>query len=876
MTYRRARREAMAVRARAAAVMAALDRRLPSPDGFAGQSWSSWVQSAAAPLAEGSDLEECGKNGKKVDAMTLIKEDMSIFGHCPAHDDFYLVVCNHCGQVVKPQAFQKHCERRHGSLSKLYGRTLTSPRSQKHHAVNGQPGACGATKSSRDKSQSSRIRSHQQEKSESVSKDNICLLMPVVNLEKIPSIPKTDGQGFKVHPKPAATIAPPPCSKETPPIKMTNPIKLTPTPSPKEPTVLPKAAVEVLSEIPPTSKLSINTSPALDLSSKKIEASPVPQEKDQKEANGVKNLLKPNKKISPGKECDLNRQCGVQNPETKKICTRLLTCKIHSVHQRREVQGRAKDFDVLVAELKATAKNRESPKEKSPVPKELGSDHQESSLLSPVSSSLLNPSPSRVKPPTTPPSRGKPPTTPPSRGKPPITPPSKGKLLSTPTSRGKTGTAPTCRGKLSTLSPCKVKPPSSSPCGGKPPQCSLPRSRLSSESDTEDVPPPPGNAESGLYYPFSMARSSSRLSSEESEEEKQEDLERPDCHYAAHQPRPQAVCTFGSRTVSPGCYLFNRRLDRFCSALSSMLERHLTSHMWKKIPPATDLQLPPTTASSVPVSSTGRPSPNSSTVLVTGASHGNPPRIVSSSVTLATCNKETRLHPSLSYVAASPHAAAACSQSDCTGGNSHSITSPLPANTPSPSFSRLPSNKSSRSSKGKDGSSHDTEHLSRKRKQSSDPTHSPSSHKRNCILDPGKVKPSSIRTSSSISPAPSPSSYPSQTKPPSDSIVNGSISPSGKVKKVGHLDPRGPPHQQVKGLTLENRGSPVNSSKALPPNCISEEEAKKRKNLATYCRSVKPKHSTSPSDASCAVRRKKTGTSLGFEEKQNTLKSKAH
>lgn len=29
-----------------------------------------------------------------------------------------------------------------------------------------------------------------------------------------------------------------------------------------------------------------------------------------------------------GKEFDLNRQCGVINPETKKICTRLLTCKV--------------------------------------------------------------------------------------------------------------------------------------------------------------------------------------------------------------------------------------------------------------------------------------------------------------------------------------------------------------------------------------------------------------------------------------------------------------------------------------------------------------------------------------------------------------------
>lgn len=39
-----------------------------------------------------------------------------------------------------------------------------------------------------------------------------------------------------------------------------------------------------------------------------------------------------------GKECDLNRQCGVINPETKKICTRLLTCKVISapLHRVRE------------------------------------------------------------------------------------------------------------------------------------------------------------------------------------------------------------------------------------------------------------------------------------------------------------------------------------------------------------------------------------------------------------------------------------------------------------------------------------------------------------------------------------------------------------
>lgn len=44
---------------------------------------------------------------------------MHTFGHCPAHDEIYLVVCSHCGQVVKPQAFEKHCERRHGPLTKM-------------------------------------------------------------------------------------------------------------------------------------------------------------------------------------------------------------------------------------------------------------------------------------------------------------------------------------------------------------------------------------------------------------------------------------------------------------------------------------------------------------------------------------------------------------------------------------------------------------------------------------------------------------------------------------------------------------------------------------------------------------------------------------
>ncbi|EPY83906.1 hypothetical protein CB1_000519025 [Camelus ferus] len=41
---------------------------------------------------------------------SCLLEDMHLFGHYPAHDDFYLVVCSACNQVVKPQVFQSHCE----------------------------------------------------------------------------------------------------------------------------------------------------------------------------------------------------------------------------------------------------------------------------------------------------------------------------------------------------------------------------------------------------------------------------------------------------------------------------------------------------------------------------------------------------------------------------------------------------------------------------------------------------------------------------------------------------------------------------------------------------------------------------------------------
>ncbi|XP_057649271.1 ataxin-7-like protein 2 isoform X2 [Chionomys nivalis] len=753
----------MAVRERAVAAMAALERRVPSLDDFAGQSWSSWVERADLHAADGAELEESSKNMKKLDAMTLIKEDMSIFGHCPAHDDFYLVVCNHCSQVVKPQAFQKHCERRHGPLSKLYARAPPPPpapaSSQKCHVVNGQGPACrapGSTKtSSREKGQGSRSRGHQPP--EKTQKDNLCLFVPVVNLEKMSSLPKPDGQGVRVAPPSAFLSQPGGLPKDSPG-------KVPTAPSPKD----------------PPGRENIELIPGEGSNHRAEGSTP------EKEPSGARLPPKTHRKMAR-KEFDLNRQCGVINPETKKICTRLLTCKIHSVHQRREVPGRTKDFDVLVAELKANSRKGESPKEKSPGRKEPTLERPSQELPSAIQGAAVAAAPSSTS----------------------------------------------ARSKQAY------------------PYCALPRSQASSESEVDDEGPCGGDGDPGLF-PFPLPRGGAQVSSEESEEEgTSDDLHLPpDCHYATRPPRPQAFCTFGSRLVSPGCYVFSRRLDRFCSALSSMLERHLSSHMWKKIPPAAE---PPSHLVSPSLADPLSPS-----------SMGSCPRLPGPSPRPACPASIPPMKDSLvpSYPAGSPSVAAACSQAECMGG-SQAITSPLPANTPSPSFSKLPPSKASKSSKSKEGV--EMEAPSRKRKLSPGPT----TFKRTCILEPaGKGKPSGCRGLSA------------KTKTTLSMGLNGTVGP--RVKRAGPLDCRGSPHSSpipVKASQIENRGAAGHPAKVLPTNCLSEEEvAKKRKNLATYCRPVKAKHCQAgvPPDGTCSVRRKKPGPALPFEEKCSTLKSKAH
>ncbi|XP_061759573.1 ataxin-7-like protein 2b isoform X2 [Nerophis ophidion] len=107
----------VSLRERATTAMAVVEGRNPNLDDFVGLNWSCWV-----------DRENI-----------FTSDDKHIFGECPSHDDFYLVVCSHCGLVVKPQAFEKHCERRHDLVLKMCGQSFTlapKQRPRPGHPVN--------------------------------------------------------------------------------------------------------------------------------------------------------------------------------------------------------------------------------------------------------------------------------------------------------------------------------------------------------------------------------------------------------------------------------------------------------------------------------------------------------------------------------------------------------------------------------------------------------------------------------------------------------------------------------------------------------------------------------------------------------------------
>ncbi|XP_073891854.1 ataxin-7-like protein 1 isoform X14 [Macaca fascicularis] len=628
--------------------MATLDRKVPSPEAFLGKPWSSWIDAAKL---------HCSDN-------------MHLFGHYPAHDDFYLVVCSACNQVVKPQVFQSHCERRHGSMCRPSPSPVSPASNPRTSLVQVKTKAClsghhsaSSTskpfKTPKDNLLTSSSKQHTVSPAKG-SRDKPCVPVPVVSLEKIPNLVKADGANVKMNSTTTTAVSASSTSSSA-----------VSTPSLIKPVLMSKS-------VPP--------SPEKILNGKGI----LPSTIDKKHQNGTKNSNKPYRRLSE-REFDPNKHCGVLDPETKKPCTRSLTCKTHSLSHRRAVPGRKKQFDLLLAEHKAKSREKEV-KDK---------EH----LLTSTREILPNQSG-----------------------------PAQDSL---PGSSGSSGPEP------KVASPAKSRPPNS--VLPRPPSANSISSSASSNHSGHTPEPPLPPVGSDL---------ASRLSSDEGEMDGADESEKLDCQFSTHHPRPLAFCSFGSRLMGRGYYVFDRRWDRFRFALNSMVEKHLNSQMWKKIPPAADSPLPsPAAHITNPVpASVLQPFSNPSAVYLPSAPISS--RLTSSyimtSAMLSNAAFVTSPDPSalMSHTTAFPHVAATLSIMDSTF-KAPSAVSPIPAVIPSPSH-KPSKTKTSKSSKVKDLSTRSDESPSnKKRKPQSSPSSSSSSsslqtslssplsgpHKKNCVLN---------------------------------------------------------------------------------------------------------------------------------------------
>ncbi|XP_021501561.1 ataxin-7-like protein 1 isoform X11 [Meriones unguiculatus] len=313
--------------------------------------------------------------------------------------------------------------------------------------------------------------------------------VPVVSLEKIPNLVKADGANVKMN----STTTPAATSSSSSAVS---------TPPLIKPTLMSKS-------VPP--------SPEKILNGKGILSATI----DKKHQNGTKNSNKPYRRLSE-REFDPNKHCGVLDPETKKPCTRSLTCKTHSLSHRRAVPGRKKQFDLLLAEHKAKSREKEV------------KEH----LLTSAREILPNP---------------------PGPAPDALQGSSSGSTAAEP----KVASPPKCRPLNSVL----PRPSSANSIGSS-----------ASSNHSVYTPEPP--------LPPAGGDLASRLSSDEGEMDGADECEKLDCQFSTHHPRPLAFCSFGSRLMGRGYYVFDRRWDRFRFALNSMVEKHLNSQMWKHRSPS--------------------------------------------------------------------------------------------------------------------------------------------------------------------------------------------------------------------------------------------------------------------------------------------------
>ncbi|XP_054655970.1 ataxin-7-like protein 1 isoform X2 [Dunckerocampus dactyliophorus] len=365
------------------------------------------------------------------------------------------------------------------------------------------------------------------------ARNKTCVSLPVVSLEKMPCLSRTDSQ-VRLTTSPSSSLSPLKHPPLTSPAAHRSCDKLMNGPrssvSPSSLDGRPGPACSPLnrrpSQSPSPSPLDRKPSPAPSPSQRPASLLSSPMEK--KNQNGVKASSRSHKRLS-GRVFDPNKHCGVQDPETKQLCTRSLTCKTHSLTHRRAVPGRRKHFDILLAEHRGRTKEKEGAKEK---------DKEGKDICSPSAESQEAACPRKPHCPN-------------------------GRPLSTLKLRLANAHIPRVPG----ISASTPQPQTPAP--------------LPAPASNPDPPPHPWTATAG--------GDCGRLSSDEAEAETPEDADKPPAfHFSNVHPQPSGFCIFSSRLMGRGHYVFDRRWDRMRLALQNMVEKHLNAQMWRKVPLAAE------------------------------------------------------------------------------------------------------------------------------------------------------------------------------------------------------------------------------------------------------------------------------------------------
>lgn len=315
-----------------------------------------------------------------IDVMKLPRKDMHLFGQSPVHEDFVLVVCDLCQLAVKLEAFPSHVRLRH------------------QKAGHGGRGAGGGMKNF------SSIDLLKTEDLFSLSTKPSVLAPPIPNANVTPVVEVTAPPVPNIEPDDVAMDIGEPLEAATTSIKLED-HTVVKKEEPAEPMIednnvisipdsepLPPLSNDLMAMMGETSSISASATSAVATAPPTPVVTPTgeglrlqikSEPNEPTSSNTTTVVLTPSmtKKVSPLKispiittasgissgggvitnvggggrdrkplrEYHPDKHCGVWDVDTKRHCTRALTCKSHSVVLKRKIEGRSRPFDELVA-----------------------------------------------------------------------------------------------------------------------------------------------------------------------------------------------------------------------------------------------------------------------------------------------------------------------------------------------------------------------------------------------------------------------------------------------------------------------------------------------------------------------------------------------